>query len=102
MKISFNLNKALKAHEVLSEAACIKAVEDARKLEGRLRIPVTMRGVLVGTGELRRDGTFIVETESSPEGQELMQRILTGSANCIAIAPNPMGPVVRSSNPERN
>jgi len=91
MKFGFNIRHALKINQILTDEAIEKFVE-VQKAEG-LRIPVTMRGTCVGWGELQRDGTFIVETESSPEGRELMQRILNGTANCISITPNPNGPV---------
>lgn len=85
MKLEFNFESVLPPNTTISEEAAVK-------LEG-LKVPVTMRGVMVGMGELKDDGTFVVETEKSAHGRALLQMLLEGAANCISIGPNPKGPI---------
>lgn len=58
-----------------------------------LKVPVTMRGVMVGWGEIQQDGSLVVETEKSEHGRALMKMLLNGTANCLSIGPNPKGPI---------
>ena len=87
MNLEFNFESVLPPNTTISE----EAVE---KLAG-LKVPVTMRGIMVGVGELRDDGTFVVETEKSTHGRALLQMLLEGAANCISIGPNPKGPIAQ-------
>lgn len=106
MKFSFKFKDGLRADQVLADGVLKKmaayAKEDVEKTTeifekpAGLRIPTTMQGHFVGWAELHEDGTLTVEAEDTPEGRELWKLIVQGTANCISVGPNPIGPIIRS------
>lgn len=79
-----------------AEAERQNAILVADRLKSQMRIPVTMKGVLVGFGNVHTDGSMTVEVEGNPAGEELMQMLLSGTANCLSLGPNPNGPTATS------
>lgn len=86
----------IRAESLMAAAKAEAERQDAvllqEKLDAQMRIPVTMKGTLVGWGDIEGDGSMVVEIEKNPAGEELRKMLLEGSANCLSLGPNPNGP----------